>query len=257
MEMSVQTYRLLEIPPSEILKMFTAERIPETSERAPSHRSAADMAEAALGTGTLEAIRHLNSLGGNNYFDGDSFSIADASMDTQRPQTQQEKVQEFFDYFGKLGKLYTESVGDASRLPKFQARMEGVQAFDRETFRALGGIGERLRANPPMTAEEVGKELADILKETLERKGGNIDLGSEDWLNLQLAMAGIMIAAGATFEPGTKDQQNIAMVDAMDAQLRANGIPHLFAIIWGDTREPGLLISPRDSMTPQERHNHL
>ena len=256
MEMSAQNYRLLEIPPSEILKMFTAERIPETSERAPSHRSNADMAEAALGTGTLEAIRHLNSLGGNNYFDGDSFSIADASMDSQQDRAHQELAQEFANNFGKLGKLYSDSVGD-SRLPGFQATMHNVQAFDRETFRALGTIGEKLAANPPMPAEEVGRELANILKETMLRKGGSIDLASDDWKNLQIAMAGIMIAAGATFDPVTKAQQNIAMVDAMDNQLPANGIPYLYAIIWADTKEPGLFISPRDSMTPQERHNHL
>ncbi len=234
----------------------------EVGERTYTQLYSADFSRASLGCAKLSDMKCFSPSAATLVAE-DGFSIADSSKyshatkDSQTAPTHQELVQEFVDNFGKLGKLYSESVGDPARFAAFQKRMEGVQAFDRETFKALGSIGERLAANPPMNPEDLGRELADILKATMERKGGKIDLGSDEWKNLQSAMAGIMIAAGATFDPGTKEQQNIAMVDAMDQQLRANGTPFVYAIIWGDTKEPGLAIEPSEKpLTADRRHNY-
>ncbi len=237
--------------------MKTAELNFESVERTSSLPYSADVSRASLGCARLSDMK-LSSPSAATFVSSDSFAIADASTVSSDAQTHQERVQEFIDNFGKLGKLYSEAVGDPARFAAFQKRMEDVQAFDRQTFNDLGSIGEKLAAKPPMKPEEVGKELANILKATMDRKGGKIDLTSDEWKNLQAAMAGIMIAAGATFEPGTKEQQNIKMVDAMDKQLRENGTPFVYAIIWGDTKEPGMAIDPSEKpLTPDQRHNYL
>ncbi len=237
--------------------MKTAELNFESLERTSSQLYSAEVSRASLGYAQLSDMK-LSSPSAATFVLNDTFAIADASTVSSDAQTHQERVQEFIDNFGKLGKLYSEAVGDPARFAAFQKRMEDVQAFDRQTFKDLGSVGEKLAEKPPMKPEEVGKELANILKETMDRKGGKIDLTSEEWKNLQAAMAGIMIAAGATFEPGTKNLQNIAMVDAMDKQLRANGTPFVYAIIWGDTKEPGLAIDPSETpLTPDRRHNYL
>lgn len=200
-------------------------------------------------------LSDLNNLmqNGSTYVNNDSFQIADNSAKTA---TRVNRAQEFVDGFGHLGKLYSDSVNDNGRSQKFQERMEGVYGFDRDTFRALGNVGDQLIAKPPATPEQVGKQLADIFSDTLKRQGGNIDLSKPEWQNLQAAMAGVMIAAGSTFNPQTKAQQNIAMVDAMDAQLRKNNVPFVNAIIWGDTKEPGMAIVPKgQTLTTQQRHN--
>mgnify|MGYP000402693548 CR=1 FL=1 len=216
--------------------MKTAELNFESLERTSSQLYSADVSRASMGYAQLSDIK-LSSPSAATFVLNDTFALADLSTSSPDVQARQERVQEFIDNFGKLGKLYSEAVSDSARFAAFQKRMENVQAFDRQTFRDLGAIGEKLAAKPPMKPEEVGKELANILKTTMDRKGGNIDLTSDEWRNLQAAMAGIMLAAGATFEPGTKDQQNISMVDAMDKQLRTNGTPFVYAIIWGDTKE--------------------
>ncbi len=237
--------------------MNTTEASCEMTERTSAQSYSSDIYRASLGCATLSEIKGLSSSAAT-FIANDGFAIADSSVGSPDTRTRQERVQEFVDNFGKLGKLYAEAVDDPARFAAFQKRMEDVQTFDRQTFKDLGSIGERLAANPPMRPEEVGKELANILKTTMDRKGGNIDLASEEWKNLQAAMAGIMIAAGATFEQATKDKQNITMVDAMDEQLRANGIPFVYAIIWGDTKEPGLAIDPSEKpLTPEQRHDYL
>ncbi len=210
----------------------------------------ATVPEAGLSHAKLSDLGNLDQTG-LTYVQNDSFQIADNSARIS-------PAQEFVNGFGHLGKLYSDSVSDNGRFIKFQERMQGVYGFDRDTFRALGNIGDQLIAKPPATPEQVGKQLADIFNDTLKRQGGNIDLSKPEWVNLQSAMAGVMIAAGSTFNPQTKAQQNIAMVDAMDAQLRKNNIPFVNAIIWGDTKEPGLAIVPKgQTLTRQQRHNFM
>jgi hypothetical protein len=223
-----------------------------TSEPAPSH-------EAGLRTAKLPDIRAINaSHGSPTYVHDDEFNIIMAAGDSTDRSTAGQRLQEFVDGFGHLGKLYGDSISDQERFAKFQERMQGVYTFDRQTFKAMGRIGDSLISNPPAAPEQVGKKLADILSETMKRQGGNIDLSQPDWLNLQAAMAGVMIGAGSTFRPGTKDQQNIAMVDSMDAQLRKNRVPYVNAIVWGDTKEPGLaIIPPNQRLTTQQRHNYM
>ncbi len=213
------------------------------------------IAEAGLGTSTLSDVQGLKTSGSPTYVHNDSFQVADNSA---YPATPVERLQEFVDGFGHLGKLYGDSISDKGRFEKFQDRMQGVYEFDRDTFKALGKLGDQMIAKPPATPEHVGKQLADIFSDTLKRQGGNIDLSSPDWQNLQAAMAGIMIAAGSTFKPETKATQNSAMVDAMDAQLRKNNVPYVNAIIWGDTKEPGIAVVPKgQTLTPQQRHNFM
>ena len=211
--------------------------------------------DAGLGTAKLSDLQALKTSGPPTFLQGDSFQIADNS---QYPATRSGQLQEFVDGFGHLGKLYGDSISDKGRFEKFQDRMQGVYEFDRDTFKALGKLGDQMIAKPPATPEHVGKQLADIFSDTLKRQGGNIDLSSPDWQNLQAAMAGIMIAAGSTFKPETKATQNSAMVDAMDAQLRKNNVPYVNAIIWGDTKEPGIAVVPKgQTLTPQQRHNFI
>jgi hypothetical protein len=212
----------------------------------------ATVPDAGLGYARLSDLSTLNQ-NGPTYLQNDRFQIADNSGN---PATRISKAQEFEDAFDHLGRLYSDSVIDDGRSLKFKERMEGVYRFDRDTFRALGNVGDQLIAKPPATPEQVGKQLADIFTDTLKRHGGSIDLSEPEWLNLQSAMAGVMIAAGSTFNPETKAQQNIAMVDAMDAQLRTNNIPYVNAIIWGDTKEPGMaVVPPGQTLTQQQRHN--
>ena len=215
----------------------------------------AGVPDAGLGNAKLSDLQGIKLANAATYVQGDSFQIADNSA---YPATKQARLQEFVDGFGHLGKLYGDSISDSARFAKFQDRMQGVYTFDRDAFKALGRLGDQMIANPPATPEHVGKQLADILHDTMKRKGGTIDLASPEWQNLQGAMAGVMIAAGSTFRPATKAAQNIAMVDAMDAQLRKNNVPNVNAIIWGDTKEPGLAIVPRgQTLTTQQRHNFL
>lgn len=212
-------------------------------------------AEAGLVNAKLSDIKSLTGAQNDTYVQNDGFKLMVADNSSQSDAIAQRR-QEFVDGFGRLGKLYNDSVNDPARFAKFQERMQGVYQFDRETFKAMGRIGDSLVANPPATPEQVGKQLADIMSDTMKRKGGNIDLTQPEWMNLQSAMAGVMIGAGSTFRPETKAEQNIAMVDAMDAQLRQNKIPYVNAIIWGDTKEPGLaIVPPGQSLTRQQRHN--
>jgi hypothetical protein len=230
-----------------------------------THSDAGDYAVAARGqTAPVETafvnaqLSDIKMLAGDqsaSYVQNDNFKIllADNSATAETPA---QRRQEFVDGFGRLGKLYNDSVNDPGRFAKFQERMQGVFQFDRETFKAMGRIGDSLVANPPASPEQVGRQLADILHDTMKRKGGNIDLSQPEWFNLQSAMAGVMIGAGATFRPQTKAEQNISMVDAMDAQLRQNKVPYVNAIIWGDTKEPGLaIVPPGQSLTRQQRLN--
>ena len=213
------------------------------------------IADAGLGHAKLSDLTSLSQTFAPTYVHNDSFQIADNSA---YPTTQIGRLQEFVDGFGHLGKLYGDSISDKARFEKFQDRMQGVYGFDRDSFKALGNIGDQLIANPPATPELVGKKLADIFSDTLKRQGGNIDLAKPEWQNLQAAMAGVMIAAGSTFKPETKAEQNVAMVDAMEAQLRKNNVPYVNAIVWGDTKEPGMATVPKgQTLTPQQRHNFM
>lgn len=223
----------------------------------PGERNVVTLAQATNPETTFvnAKLSDLNMLAkgaGSTYVNNDGFTLTDHSY----PTTRAGQVQEFIDGFGHLGKLYSDSVNDPARFEKFQQRMQGVYQYDRETFKDLGALGEKLIANPPISGEQVGKELADIIKRTADRKGS--DFTSADWQNLQAAVAGVMIAAGSTFDLATKAAKNIAMVDAMENQLKSNGINNLHAIIWGDTKEPGMAITPNGkTLTPEQRHNFL
>ncbi len=211
--------------------------------------------ETGLANARLAEMKLVNNDSSSTYVQNDGFKLLLAD-NSPRPETPAQRRQDFVDGFGRLGKLYNDSVNDSGRFGKFQERMQGVFQFDRETFKAMGQIGDSLIANPPASPEQVGKQLADILSDTMKRKGGNIDLAQSEWVNLQAAIAGVMIAAGSTFKPGSKSDQNIAMVDAMDAQLRQNKVPFVNAIIWGDTKEPGMaIVPPGQALTRQQRHN--
>lgn len=200
------------------------------------------------------------------------FSLADASLqdvpqpprdaaavstlikdDSEYPATKQERLQEFVDGFGRIGKLYDDAVGDDARLGKFQERMAGVYALDHATFKELARLGERMTANPPASGEEVGKTLAQILNNTFERQGGTIDLSSPEMVNLQGALAGMMLAQRANFDQAGMSESTIAMVDAMENELTRLKVPAVHAIIWGDTKEPGLAVVPPGKSI--DRHN--
>lgn len=217
--------------------------------------SQASQGDTGLGTATRSDIVALNRDNGATYIHNDSFQIADNSAN---PATMAGRLQEFVDSFGHLGKLYSDATNDNGRFEKFQERMQGVYGFDKDTFKAMGKIGDGLLAKPPMKPEEVGSKLADIFSDTLKRQGGQIDLTSPDWKNLESAMAGVMIAATSTFKPETRAAQTTAMVDAMESQLRKDNVPYVSAIIWGDTKEPGLaVVGKGQSLTPAQRHNFM
>lgn len=177
------------------------------------------------------------------------------SNDSEYPATNQERIQEFVDGFGQVGKLYNDSVQSNDRLGKFQDRMMGVYAFDHASFKDLARVGESMTKQPPATPEEIGKSLANAFKSTLDRQlqHGDVDLQGKDFTNLEGAMAGMMLAARSTFDPAKMQEQTVAMVDAMDKQLRDRKVPQLQAIIWGDTKEPGLAVVPPN--TTIDRHN--
>lgn len=216
----------------------------------------ASTGESGLVNARLSDIKVLHGDQSPTYVQNDGFKIMVADNSPNR-QSHAQRVQEFIDGFGHLGKLYGDSVTDQNRFAKFQDRMQNVYGFDREAFKEMGRIGDSLLANPPATPEQVGKKLADILSDSMRRKGASIDLAGADWVNMQAAMAGVMIAAGSTFKPQSKAEQNTAMVDAMDAQLRHNKVPYVNAIIWGDTKEPGMaIIPPGTKLTKEQRHNY-
>lgn len=220
-----------------------------------SARDHAATAESGLANARLSDIKVLNGEKSPTYVQNDGFKIMVADNSSAQ-QTHAQRVQEFIDGFGHLGKLYGDSVSDPNRFAKFQERMQNVYRFDPEAFKEMGRIGDSLLANPPASPEQVGKKLGDILSDSMKRKGGNIDLSQADWVNMQGAMAGVMIAAGSTFKQN-KAEQNIAMVDAMDGQLRQNKVPYVHAIIWGDTREPGIaIVPPSVKLTREQRHNY-
>ncbi|MCA9802945.1 MAG: hypothetical protein KC777_13320 [Cyanobacteria bacterium HKST-UBA02] len=173
------------------------------------------------------------------------------------PQTRQEKLQEFVDGFGKVGKLYSDSVQDNDRFGKFQDRMAQVYSSDRDGFLDLARVGKEMTDKPPASPEKLGEGLADAIADKISRMqaGGNVELDGPEMMNFQGAVAGMMLAARSTFEPGTMDKQTVAMVDALDARLQAKNVPYIRGIIWGDTHEPGLaLIRPG---TQVDRHNYL
>ena len=209
--------------------------------------------DAGLGTATLSDIVSLNKTSTGTYVHNDGFAIADNSPDQTVSMGQ---LMEFVKGYDQLGKLYNESVGDRGRLDKFQDRMLKVFNSDKDTFSALGQVGNGLIANPPTAPDQVGKQLADIFSDALKRQGGQADFTSPEWKNLQSAMAGVMIAASATFKPDTKNAQTVTMVDAMDAQLRTDSVPKINAVIWGDTKEPGIAFNPKGvALTAEQRHN--
>lgn len=173
------------------------------------------------------------------------------------PQTRQEKLQEFVDGFGQVGKLYSDSVQDNDRFGKFQDRMAQVYSSDRDGFLDLARVGKEMTGKPPASPEKIGEGLADAIAEKLSRMqtGGTVELDGPEMMNFQAAVAGMMLAARSTFEPGAMNQQTTAMVDALDARLQAKNVPYIRGIIWGDNHEPGLALIPPG--TRVDRHNFL
>jgi len=213
----------------------------ETVQTAPFSLADANVGDMRTAKTTMVAANDLQITGTN---------------DSATPATRQERLQEFVDGFGHLGKLYSDSVGDQARFSKFQDRMMNVYTYDHATFKEIGRLGDDMTKNPPPTPEQIGQALGHSLKNTMDRqlKTGNVDLASPDMINLEGAMAGVMLAARATFNPNTKDAQTTAMVDAMEAELRKQNVPHIHAIIWGDTKEPGLaVVAPGQQVG--DRHN--
>lgn len=173
------------------------------------------------------------------------------------PQTRQEKLQEFVDGFGKVGKLYSDSVQDNDRFGKFQDRMAQVYSSDRDGFLDLARVGKEMTDKPPASPEKIGEGLADAIADKLSRTqvGGTVELDGAEMMNFQAAVAGMMLAARSTFEPGSMDRQTTSMVDSLDARLQAKNVPYIRGIIWGDTHEPGLAMIPPG--TRVDRHNFL
>ncbi len=174
------------------------------------------------------------------------------------PSTHQERLQEFVDGFGRIGKAYNDAVHpDEGRFTKFQDRMMNVYNFDRETFLDLAKLGTKLSLKST-TPEAVGTALGDAFIKTLERQStvAAIDLQGPDWMNLQGAVSGMMLAARANFDrdPARYKQQTIEMVDAMEKVLEKK-VPGLHAIIWSDTGEPGMASGPPDMFKTRDRHS--
>jgi len=176
--------------------------------------------------------------------------------DAVAPSTRQERLQEFVDGFGHLGKMYSDSVHDSARFSKFQDRMMNVYTYDHATFKELGRLGDDMTENPPPTPEQIGQALGHSLKNTMDRqlKTGDVNFGGPDMTNLEGAMAGVMLAARAHFDPKTMEAQTQQMVDAMESELRKQNVPDVHAIIWGDTKEPGLAVVPPGGNLG-DRHN--
>ncbi len=159
--------------------------------------------------------------------------------------------QEFVDGFGGMGMMYANSVQDLGRQAVFQERMENVFQFDRETFSDFAKLGKDMINGKP-DAETVGKRLGEIFAKTIARHAGNLE--ESDVKNLMGATAGMMLAARGNFDPGKNDEQTIKLVDAMENEMRARGVPiPLHSIIWGDTKEPGMVIINKNK--PFDRHN--
>jgi len=213
----------------------------ETAQAAPFSLADANVGDMRSAKSTMVAANDLQITGTN---------------DSVAPGTRQERLQEFVDGFGHLGKLYSDSVGDKDRFSKFQDRMMNVYTYDHATFKEMGRLGDDMMKNPPPTPEQIGQALGHSLKNTMDRqlKTGNVDLTSPDMTNLEGAMAGVMLAARANFNSSTRDTQTAAMVDAMEAELRKQNVPHIHAIIWGDTKEPGLAVVPPGQQVG-DRHN--
>ena len=187
--------------------------------------------------------------------DGDLLIVA--SNDSIYPSTRQEQLQEFVDGFGRLGKMYHDSVGDSGRMGRFQERMGNVYQEDRQTFLDLAKVGDGLAQKPPLSPEQVGEDLAQAAISGIERQlqAGNGDLSSPEMQNIQGAVAGVMLAARSTFGQADMESKTRAMIDAIDRKFQEGGLPFLRGIIWGDTKEPGLAVVPEG--TNIDRHNFL
>ncbi len=177
--------------------------------------------------------------------------------DDKVPATRQERLQEFVDGFGKLGKLYHDNTQNVDRLGRFQDRMMGVYGYDHSTFKELARLGEAMTGPNPPSPEAIGKGLAQVFKNTLDRalQTGNVDLQSPDMLNVEGSLSGMMLAAQSTFHPPKDAEQTKKMVDALDAEFLRQKVPHMRGIIFGDTKEPGVAAVP-DGATI-DRHNYI
>jgi hypothetical protein len=177
--------------------------------------------------------------------------------DSGKPATRQEGLQEFVDGFGKAGKLYLDSVKDDGRLGKFQDRVAAIYDQDHKTFKELAAFTDKLTANPSPSPEAIGADLGKIFGDAIarEKANGPVDLTSKENQNLMGAMSGYMLAARATFSAGGEQQQTEKMVDSLEAQLRQNKDSGLHAIIWGDTKEPGMAAYPPTQT--YDRHRFL
>lgn len=173
------------------------------------------------------------------------FTLADAKAGDLRV-AQKHPMQDFVDGFGRLGKLYNDSVQDNGRFAKFQERMGNLYVNDRATFNELAKVGDGITAQPPAAPAETGKALGEALANALVRRSqaGTVDLGSAENLQLLGSVAGMMLAARANFSAATMDAQTREMVDALDAKLRERGAPHLYGVMYGDNGEPGVAVVP-------------
>lgn len=176
--------------------------------------------------------------------------------DAKVPATKQERMQEFIDGVGRVNKLYHDTTQSDERVGRFQTRMGDVYNFDHSTFKELARLGEAITGKPPASPEAVGKGLAQVFKNTLDRhQGGNIDYQDPEWVSLMGAMSGMMLATQSTFDPPKDAAQTAKMVDALEAEFQRQKVPFLHGVIYGDTKEPGLAAVPPGETI--DRHNFI
>ncbi|MDR3612432.1 MAG: hypothetical protein P4L53_02635 [Candidatus Obscuribacterales bacterium] len=177
--------------------------------------------------------------------------------DSAKPATRQERLQEFVDGFGKAGKLYFDATNDNGRLGKFQGRVAAIYEQDHKTFKELAALTDKLTTNPPPSPEAIGADLGKTFADAISREKANgpVDLTSKENQNLMGAVSGYMLAARATFAPATEQEQTEKMVDSLEAQLQQSKLSDVHAIIWGDTKEPGMATYPPTQT--YDRHRFL
>ncbi len=160
--------------------------------------------------------------------------------------------------------LYRNTVDDKStseddqtadaRVAAFQQRMEKVADYDPATSEALKKLADQITAQPPVSPEAVGADLAKIFAETIARHDGKEKYDSPEIDNLLKTMAGMMLATQSTFQepsgPGqpTEKEQTAAMITSMNEQLKKDKIDFLYGVVWFDG-EPGMaIVKPGDEI---------
>jgi hypothetical protein len=187
---------------------------------------------------------------------GPAFTLADAKLgDVASAAARRNPMQDFVDGFGHLGKLYDDAVHDLGRMARFQDRMGTLFKNDRPTFNELAKVGEGLSTEPPASAEQTGRALADAFANAVERQQqqGDVDLVSPANQSMEGAFVGVMLAARANIPPDQMKQDTEAMVDAFDKRLRERGTPFVAGVVYGDTGEPGIaVVAPGEQI---DRHH--